>query len=72
MRRGEILSLTWFKVDMKNRVIRLDAGDTKDREARTIPICEELFRVLREFPRAIRDNHVFLYRGKPVRISGPH
>ncbi len=33
----EILNLTWEKVDLRNRVIRLEAEDTKDSEARTIP-----------------------------------
>ena len=66
MRRGEILKLTWDKVDMKNRVINLEAADTKDREKRTIPICDELFKMLKNVTRHIYDNHVFLFRGKPV------
>lgn len=67
MRRGEILGLTWSKVDMKNRVVRLEASDTKDAEPRRVPICDELAQVLRGIPRAIHDDHVFLYRGKPIR-----
>lgn len=39
MRKGEILHLTWDKVDFKNRLIRLEASDTKDKEPRTIPIA---------------------------------
>jgi len=66
MRRGEILSLTWPQVDMKNRVIKLEAKDTKDREARVIPVCEELYQILDAIPRALHDNHVFLYGGKPL------
>ena len=66
MRKGEILSLTWPKVDMRNKAIRLEAKDTKDREARVIPICEELYEVLRGIPQALHDDHVFLYKGKPV------
>ena len=52
---------------MKNRVIRLEAEGTEDREAKVIPICEELYEALRMIPKALHDDHVFLYRGKPVR-----
>ena len=38
MRGGEILKLTWEKVDLKNGFIRLQAEDTKTREGRTIPL----------------------------------
>ena len=40
MRKGEVINLTWNKIDMKSRVIGLDVADTKDREARRIPISE--------------------------------
>jgi integrase len=43
MRKGEILKLTWDKVDLGNRMIRLEALDTKDKEARNIPNCDELY-----------------------------
>jgi integrase len=66
MRRGEVLSLTWDKVDMENRIIRLEAADTKDKEPRVIPILPELFEILHEIPRTLHDPHVFLFRGKPV------
>jgi len=66
MRRGEIVSLTWDKVDLKKRVIRLDAEDTKDNERRNIPICDALYKVLSDIPRAIHDDHVFLFKGKPI------
>ena len=67
MRKAEILSLTWDKVDMKNRLIRLEASDTKDREARKIPISDELHGILKSIPKAIHDNHVILYKGKPIK-----
>jgi integrase len=31
MRKGEIWDLTWGKLDMKARMIRLEAEDTRDR-----------------------------------------
>jgi integrase len=67
MRRGEILSLVWPKVDMKKSFIYLDAKDTKEEKEKAIPIGVELHRVLETIPRVLHDDHVFLYRGKPVR-----
>ncbi len=67
MRLGEILNLTWDKVDMKNRVIRLEAGDTKDNEAREIPVLEPLYGILSEIPRPLHHNYVFVYQDKPLR-----
>lgn len=38
MRKGEVLNLTWNHIDMnmKSRIISLEASETKDREARKI------------------------------------
>lgn len=65
-RKSEINRLTWSKVDLENRWIRLEGPDTKNKKPRDIPICEELYRILQGIPRAIHDDHVFLYKGKPV------
>jgi integrase len=66
MRRGEILNLIWDKVDLKKRFIYLEATDTKDKEKRSIPISDELHVMLQGIPKAIHDNHVFIYKGKPL------
>jgi integrase len=66
MRRAEILGLTWDKVDLENRFIRLEAADTKDREPRLIPICDELYEILKRQPKALHHNHIFTYRGNPI------
>jgi integrase len=66
MRKGEILNLTWDKVDMKKGFIYLEVADTKDKEKRSIPISGELHVTLRSIPRAVHDHHVFLYKGKPI------
>jgi integrase len=70
MRRREILSLTWDKVDLQKRIIKLDIEDTKDREVREIPICNELLEIFSVLPNRIqesgKDNRIFLYQGKPV------
>jgi integrase len=67
MRKGEILNLTWDKIDLKNRLIILQPADTKDGERRIIPIIDELYQILHKIPKAIHDDHVFLYKGKPIK-----
>jgi len=67
MRSHEVVSLIWPKVSLKDRIIQLEAKDTKDKEPRTIPICDDLYNILRVIPQAIHDDHVFLYRGRPVK-----
>ncbi len=47
-------------------MIRLEAADTKDKESRKVPISEPLYEILKDIPRAIHDDHVFLYKGKPM------
>lgn len=42
MRRGEVISLQWENVDLLNRQIRLNPGDTKNGEGRVIPLGDEL------------------------------
>ncbi len=67
MRKGEILNLTRDKVFFKDRIIKLEATDTKDKEPRVIPICDELHEILKALPTAIHDDHVFLYKGRPIK-----
>jgi integrase len=50
MRRAEITGLRWDQVDLLNRVIRLNAGETKNGEARNIPITAELYALLAALP----------------------
>jgi integrase len=58
--------LTWDRVDYRDRVIRLEAEDTKTGEGRAVPITDEILDILRRIPRDLRYGHVFTYRGKPV------
>jgi integrase len=38
LRRGEMLRLRWSQIDLRDKVIRLGAGDTKTRRGRVVPI----------------------------------
>jgi len=68
MREGEYLELVWSKIDFENLLIKLEAGDTKDKKPRIIPIPRDLLEVFKRTPRALHDAHVFLWKGK--KISG--
>jgi integrase len=70
-RKGEILALRWSQVDLSERAVRLEPGETKNDEARTIPLVPELYEVLR-IQRETRDQlfpespWVFSRAGKPI------
>lgn len=45
-RKSEILGLTWDRVEMVARTVRLDPGSTKNREGRTVVLTEGLQDIL--------------------------
>ncbi|HIA13577.1 MAG TPA: hypothetical protein EYN74_01560, partial [Nitrospirales bacterium] len=63
---GEILNLTWDRVDFKASLIRLQAEDTKTDEPRIIPLTPELTASLRRLykVRYLHEHHVFLVNGR--------
>ena len=66
MRQGEILKLTWDKVDLERNFIRLPGTDTKTGFKRRIPIHPRVREMLINLPRGLHTNRVFLSKGKPV------
>jgi integrase len=66
MRRGEILGLRWDQLRLAERVIRLEAQDTKTNEAREIPLDAELAEMLKRLPTVLGCPRVFTARGKPI------
>jgi integrase len=71
MRRGELLKLTWDRVDLKAGVIRLRPEDTKSTEGRIIRLTKELTHMLQQSTIYLatsgqRVPQVFTYGGKPI------
>jgi integrase len=72
-RRGELLKLKWQSVDLIDGVVRLEAGTTKNKEARMIPLNPELVELL-AMRKAKRDSEFpscgavfFGAKGEPIR-----
>lgn len=59
MRRGEILSLRWSDVDLKNRLITIQAMNTKTLRSRSIRITSRLLEELLQFSRREPTSRVF-------------
>jgi integrase len=66
MRRSEILKLTWDKVDLANRMIRLKPEDTKERKAKNVPISKTLRTILMQVPGRGDNGFVFRYKGSAI------
>lgn len=45
-RRSEILAIRWPQVDFKNRMVRLEAGETKNDEQRVLPMTNSVYELL--------------------------
>jgi integrase len=68
MRAGEIFNLTWDKVDLKKKAIKLEAADTKTSEPRVIFLNGEILEIIGEAGkvRGLGHNRVFTYKGQPM------
>jgi integrase len=64
MRRGEILSLTWGQLGLKEGFIKLRPEDTKTDEGRLVPLCRELVEMFEAMPRGLPMTSVFQYQGR--------
>ena len=67
-RLGEIMKLTWDRVDLQRGFIKLRGVDTKTKEPRLVPLSDDTQKCLAELAkvRSLATNRVFLYDGKPI------
>ena len=49
-RKSEILGLTWDRVDLREGIVRLDPGETKNEEGRTLYLNKELMEEMKNPP----------------------
>ena len=69
-RKSEILNLTWDRVDLREGLVRLDAGDTKNDEGRTVYLDPELRDILKEQLKVRRLGFPYVFHREGERISG--
>jgi integrase len=69
-RKSEILGLTWGRVDLREGLVRLDAGDTKNDEGRTVYLDPELRDILKEQLKVRRLGFPYVFHREGERISG--
>ena len=65
-RKQEILSLKWDHVDLQEGIVRLEPGETKNDEGRTLYLEPQLYKLLKglQSKRAFGCSYVFLKDGK--------
>jgi integrase len=68
-RKSEVLALTWDRVDLRQGIVRLNPGETKNDEGRTFYMDEELLKEMRVLhsKRRLGCAYVFHRNGHPVR-----
>jgi integrase len=68
MRRGEILGLTWDRVNMKEGYVDLGPQDTKTSQPRRIYFNEVMWSIFRKASKVRRIDHNFAFtrRGNPL------
>ena len=68
-RLGEILNLTWDRVDLHRGFIKLRSVDTKTKEPREIPLTPMVLAALRDLSkvRSLTCLYVFQFNGKPIK-----
>ena len=57
LRKGELLSLRWDNLDLRNRLIRIE--ESKNGERRDVPMTDRVFEILKVLPRRLDSPYLF-------------
>lgn len=60
LRKSEIMGLTWDQVNLKDRILRLEPGETKNEEAREVWLDDEALRLFEKQKAASKEAGVIL------------
>jgi integrase len=68
MRRGEILGLTWQKINLRKRIIYLGPDDVKEGQWKRVPIHKDLVVIFENIRmnQVVRFDKIFLHNGQAV------
>ncbi|RJR47707.1 MAG: site-specific integrase [Desulfobacteraceae bacterium] len=68
-RKSEIIGLTWDRVDREKRIARLEPGESKNGEARTVYLDDELLKLIKIqwMRRNEKEPYVFLRDGEQIK-----
>lgn len=67
MRKNEVLSLMWSQVNFFDKTITLDAGTTKNDEARILYLTGELLETIQERHKDVNGPYVFHHNGQKIK-----
>jgi integrase len=68
LRQGNVLDLTWDRVDQDRRIATIEHGDTKNQDALGVPLNDLAMAVLSR-QQGKHETSVFTYRGQPLRSA---
>jgi integrase len=64
-RKKELLRLKWNQIDLKTRIVRLNRGETKNKDGRMFSYSDQMAEWFKVLPRV--SEYVFTHRQKPLR-----
>jgi len=68
-RKSEILGLTWNRVNLKDGIVRLEPGETKNKDGRTLYMETELLEMMQRLYRARNMSCLYVFQSQGKKIT---